>query len=426
MRRTRFGRWLVAAALLAALPLDAGAQARQQTGTLRVVVKDPSGAVIPGAIVQVAPAAASASDAAAPSVTSDALGNAVITGLPPGRYSIEVSFPGFETAVIPDQRVRAGENRREVSLAIKKLDESVSVARRPATSASDPRSDRFSNVLSKEQIDALPDDPDEMERVLKEMAGPGGSIRVDGFRGGKLPPKAQIRSIRFGSGMFAAENHGGGMTFVDIHTQPGMGPMSGSVEFTFRDEALNARNAFVMEKAPEQSQQYGLNLSGTIVKDRTSFSLTAGGTSLYDSAYVYAADVDGPIYDTIRRPSDRINVFARVDHVLTKTHALRGTFQQNASDQWNLGVGAFDLSDRGFRRTSSEKPTKLIRRRTVPDRKPIPMRGTRANTIAAPASTTSETRPVATKKERPTTRREFSTRAAVTFSVADSGRCLTR
>ena len=55
-----------------------------------------------------------------------------------------------------------------------------------------------------------------MEKVLKEMAGPGGTIRVDGFRGGKLPPKSQIRSIRFTSSMFAAENHGGGMTFVDI------------------------------------------------------------------------------------------------------------------------------------------------------------------------------------------------------------------
>ena len=67
--------------------------------------------------------------------------------------------------------------------------------RRPA--ASDPNSDRFSNVLLEGQIDALPDDPDEMEKVLKEMAGPGATIRVDGFRGGRLPPKSQIRSIRF-------------------------------------------------------------------------------------------------------------------------------------------------------------------------------------------------------------------------------------
>ena len=96
----------------------------------------------------------------------------------------------------------------------------MSVGRDPATSASDPNNDRFSTVLSKEQIEALPDDPDEMEKVLKEMGGPGATIRVDGFRGGRLPPKSQIRSIRFSRDMFAAENHGGGMVFVDIVTQP--------------------------------------------------------------------------------------------------------------------------------------------------------------------------------------------------------------
>ena len=74
----------------------------------------------------------------------------------------------------------------------------------------DPRGSAFSTVLTREQIEALPDDPDEMERVLKAMAPPGATIRVDGFTGGKLPPKSQIRSIRLPRmDMFAAQNHGG-------------------------------------------------------------------------------------------------------------------------------------------------------------------------------------------------------------------------
>ena len=84
------------------------------------------------------------------------------------------------------------------------------------------------------------------------------------------------------------------MMFVDITTQPGMGPMRGSLDFTFRDDALNARNAFVPEKGPEQTQQYTLNLSGTLLKERTSFSLSAGGASLYDSANIFAATPGGP------------------------------------------------------------------------------------------------------------------------------------
>ena len=69
---------------------------------------------------------------------SDGQGVASTSELLPGRYAIEVSFPGFETAVVTEYRVRAGDNRREVMLAIKKLDESVAVGRDPATSASDP------------------------------------------------------------------------------------------------------------------------------------------------------------------------------------------------------------------------------------------------------------------------------------------------
>ena len=330
--------------ILAGVAPGAAAQARPPEGTLHITVKDPSGAVIPAALVEIGEIAAQ----------TDGEGIAVVRGLVPGRHTITISFPGFQTAVVTGARIRQGENRRDVTLAIAKVDENVSVGRDAATAASDPNSDRFGSVLTKEQIDALPDDPDEMEKVLQEMAGPGGTIRVDGFRGGKLPPKAQIRSIRFASGMFAAENHGGGLTFVDIHTQPGMGPLRGGMDITFRDGALNARNAFQEEKGSEQTQQYTLNVSGTILKNRTSFSLSAGGASLYDSASVFAAVPEGRTTASIRRPSDRLHFNGRLDHAINASHTLRATFQQNSGEQQNLGVGTFDLADRAFGRTTRD------------------------------------------------------------------------
>lgn len=337
----------------------AGAQGPVRTGTLRVIVQDPSGAVIPGALVQVRGAEPGTAGVVLSDLPSNGQGVATARNLPPGRYSLDVSFPGFETRAVPDVRVRDGDNKREVMLPLQKLDENVSVARDPATSASDPNSDRFSTVLSKEQIDALPDDPDEMERMLKEMAGPGSTIRVDGFRGGKLPPKSQIRSIRFSRDMFAAENHGGGMVFVDIVTQPGLGPLRGGLDLTFRDDAMNARNAFVSEKGAEQTQQYNVNLSGTILRNRTSFSLTAGGASLYDSANVFAKTPAGSSVALVRRPSDRVNFNGRLDHALTNAHTLRANVQQNENDQRNLGVGSFDLSDRAYGRTSGDAILRL-------------------------------------------------------------------
>jgi len=352
----------LAASVAGAVP--AGAQARPatqapQTGTLRVVVRDPSGAVIPNAAVVVKGAEAATQDVVVPAVSSDGQGVATAVNVPIGRYTVAVSFPGFEGRTIPDVRVRAGDNRREVTLPIEKVAESVAVGRDAATAASDPKSERFGNVLSKAQIEALPDDPDEMEKVLNEMAGPGATIRVDGFRGGKLPPKSQIRSIRFSSAMFGAENHSAGHTFVDIATQPGLGPMRGSMDFSFRDDSLNARNAFQSEKGPEQTQQYTLNLSGTLRKERTSFSLSAGRASMYDSAYIYAAVPARPVSGAVRRPSDRLNFNLRVDHALNKAHSLRGSFQRNDNDLQNLGVGNYDLPARAFDRVSNESVLRL-------------------------------------------------------------------
>ncbi|HKH70669.1 MAG TPA: TonB-dependent receptor, partial [Vicinamibacterales bacterium] len=355
-----FRRLLTSCVMVAALTAAASAQAqRPQTGSLRVVVKDPSGAVIPGALVQLRGAEDRTASVVKNDLPSDGQGVAGADDLLPGRYSLAVSFAGFETLVVPDLRVRAGENRREAVLKIQKLDENVSVGRDKATVASDPNNDRFNTVLSRDQISALPDDPDEMERVLKEMAGPGATIRVDGFRGGRLPPKSQIRSIRISRDAFAAENHMAGMIFVDIVTQPGMGPLRGSMDFLFRDDSLNARNAFQPEKGPEQTQQYTFNLSGTLREQRTSFSLSATGASLYDSANLFAQTSGGMRTDSIRRPSDKINFNGRIDHALNFSHTLRANLQQNSNENHNLGVGGYELDDRAYSRAADETILRL-------------------------------------------------------------------
>ena len=337
-------RLLAAAILLSASTV--AAQTPPGTAALRVTVRDPSGAVIPNAIVTIVGPDTSAS--------TDSKGVATIASVSPGRYSITVAFGGFETRTLTDVRLKPGENHRDVTLAIAKVAETVAVGRDPATAASDPNNERFGNALTKAQIDALPDDPDEMEQQLKQMAGPGAVIRVDGFHGGKLPPKSQIRSIRFASGMFAAENHNGGMTFVDIQTQPGLGPLRGSTDFSYRGGAFDARNAFQPAKGPEETKQYNADLSGTLWKNRTSFSVGYTGATLFDSANVYAAGPDGPDAGAIRRPSDRSTINARIDHALSRTQTLQASVQRNANDQRELGVGGFDLADRAYANKTSD------------------------------------------------------------------------
>jgi hypothetical protein len=324
---------------------------------LVVTVVDQTGGLIPGATVTIGgQEPAGTPGRIAPVATTNA-GLAVFDSLFPGRYAIQAAFPGFETVVVPDVRLRAGETRRTIMLPIRKMTEDVAVGRDRQSAALDPRGNAFSTVLTREQIAALPDDPDEMEAALKAMAPPGSILRVDGFTGGKLPPKSQIRSIRLPRmDQFAAQNHGGltAMMHIDITTGPGSGPLRGSIDAAFRDEALNARNPFTPTKGEEGLTQGGLTLSGSIVPNASSFSVNVQQARLFDSGNVLAATPNTMVAHAIRRPTDRFSLNARFDQALNAAHLLRFSYQRTAVELRNQGVGSYDLHERAFASRSAD------------------------------------------------------------------------
>jgi hypothetical protein len=322
-------------------------------GQLVVTVADQTGAVLPTATVTVTVQdGAGAGLRGTPIVASD-VGIASIDNLAAGRYTLLVEFPGFEPATVRDVRVRAGVTRRTVTLQLSRFDEEATVGRDGQSSSLDPEGSAFSTILTREMIDALPDDPDEMEAVLRAMSPPGAEFRVDGFTGGRMPAKSQIRSIRLPRmDAFAAQNHGGmsGMMFIDIMTMPGAGPLRGSVDMSFQDDALNARNPFASAKGDEQLRQYGLSLFGTIRPNRTSFSFNVGGSSQYTSPNLLAVLPDGStVADALRVPADSTDLFARIDHAFNPAHVARVSFSRTTRDSRNQGVGGYNLTDRAFR-----------------------------------------------------------------------------
>ena len=357
MSSPRIGVWLLVSLLAAAS--QAGAQ-EPQTGRLLVSVADPSGARIPQPRVSVS--RDDDPENVVASVVGTDTGVAAIDGLLPGRYTVRVEFPGFETVTLRDVRVRAGDNRRGVTLPIRRVAEDLTVGRDPRTRALDPRGDAFSTVLTREQIARLPDDPDEMQAMLEAMAPPGAVLRVDGFTGGKLPPKSQIRSIRLPRmDALAAQNHGGlsGMLHIDVLTQPGHGPLRGSIDAAFRDDALNARNPFTPDKGDEGMRQGAASLSGTIVPNRSSFSISMQQARLFDTGGLLAATPDGTRAESVRRPTGRSLVNTRLDQALGPAHALQVSYQRSALTLDNLGVGGFELPERAFSTTSTEHLLRL-------------------------------------------------------------------
>ena len=250
------------------------ASAQTETGQIVVTVIDPSGASIPNAIVTIVRAEDRLT--ILPRLSTSDSGVAVASLVRPGPYTLLVTAPGFETASVENVRIRRREVRRTIRLALEKVSETVVVGRDRQTAALDPRG--FSTFLSREVIDALPDNPEDLARALRDLSPPGAVIRVDGFAGGSLPPKSQILSIRLPRiDTFAAQDHGGlsSLSFIDIVTRPGGLRLQGSAEAAFRDAALNARNPLASQHADESTRVGTLTLDGPIIRDIASFSLSA-------------------------------------------------------------------------------------------------------------------------------------------------------
>jgi hypothetical protein len=367
-------RLVLALGLLASF---VSAPAAVRDATLFVTVIDPSGGVLPQATVTVresnsdganlAVDAAAAASASATAVTSDS-GVATISGLAPGRYTIEAEFSGFETGVVT-VAVRAGERKRiTVTLALQKVEDSMTVSRDAQAAAADPRGPAFGTALTREEIDALSDDPAEMLQQLLDIAGGTATIRVDGFNGGTtggaLPPKSIIKSIRIDRGRFAAEHHSPDYEDIEIVTQPGTGPLRGGGSWRVRDGALSGRSPFTSTIGPERTQQWQANIGGTLVRTRASFSLSAGGTTSFDTPMLNVALPGGGAGGTgaaggtsagtraellnLRRPNDSWTTYDLFDYAVTPNQLLRVAYVQNHRTRRNLGVGGYDLAERAY------------------------------------------------------------------------------
>src|SRR5829696_3851197 len=325
---------------------------------IAVTVVDQTGAVIPNAKVTITPAvdpkAVSPSGAAAepaqPAMTNDK-GVASVAGLAPGRVSINAEFPGFEPRTLKDIALKAGDNKHVVVLAIQGLQDSVTVSRDAREAASDRRA-TFGTAITREQIEALSDDPDEMAQQLQDIAGGGAVLRVDSFEGGRLPPKTAIKAIHITRDAFAAENHFAGGLFIDIITQPGIGPLRTSMNTRLRDGALSGRPPaeFATAKGPEQTQNYGGGLSGSLIKQKASFSINVNGGTQYDTPYYHYFEPDGTEVNSLapRRPRDNMFVFGMFDYAITRDQTLRLHFSRDQFKSKNFGIGGWDLLERGY------------------------------------------------------------------------------
>ncbi len=330
------------------LALGSSALWAQTTSSLRGQVTDPSGAAIPNATVTVSGPANTVKVA-----TSDASGNYTIVGLPAGAYTVRAFATGFTLFEKSGLDLAAGRpSTLDVPLSIATEKQEVTVADTQQI-AIDPDKNAGALVLKGEDLDILPDDPDDLQADLLALAGPaagpnGGQIFVDGFSNGQLPPKDSIREIRINSNPFSAEYDTQGFGRVEIFTKAGTDKTHGSLQMNYGDSIWNARNPFSTNKPYYNTQNLNANLSGSLFKKMSVF-LDFERRANKNSSLINAQTVDlntffiNHLQQSIIAPNTLYRVSPRISYALTPNITLDGRYNYNSTSSSNNGVGGTNL-----------------------------------------------------------------------------------
>jgi len=365
--RTTFAGVAIWGAIFAAASLLAGTVAQGQdalqaarqnvpatAGGIHGQVADPSGAVIPGATVVVL----TTSGKIAAKTTSDAGGMYSIHGLPPGTYSVTATAQGFAAFSVPNIVVVTGQSKTvNPAMTIAVEQQQVEVQAENTTIGTNPDENANAVVIKGADLDALSDDPDELQNELQALAGPsagpnGGEVYIDGFTGGQLPPKSSIREIRVNQNPFSAAYDRLGYGRIEIFTKPGSDKIHGQFQVSGNDSSFNSENP-LLNGAPEPSY-YSYFMHGSVggpINKSTSYfvSLFARNQQnvnvirAYDPTSISAGG-DNELSQAFENPGSRLDVSPRVDIQLGKANTLTVRWEYNRGVTTdNLGESAYAL-----------------------------------------------------------------------------------
>ena len=332
---------------------------QQRSGGIKGQVLDELGGAIVGASVT----AISAEGVQKTVVTNDG-GSYTINGLAPGKYTIHALASGFSLYENTEVEVVSAKLQQlDIILKVTIEEQKVTVAADSNSLSTEPENNAGAIVLKGNDLDSLPDDPDDLAAALQALAGPsagpnGGQIFVDGFTGGRLPPRASIREIRVNSNPFSAEYDRLGFGRIEILTRPGSDRYRGQAAFNFNDDALNSRNPFAPNRPPHQSRQYSGNFGGPISKHKASFFIDFDKRDVDDDALIVATVLDENnnivgFNSTVPIPSRRTSFSPRVDYQINKNNTLvaRYSYSHNMRVQ---GVGGFNLPELAYDNSNTE------------------------------------------------------------------------
>src|SRR5258706_470509 len=247
-------------------------------------------------------------------------------------------------------------------------EEKIQVSDTVPTVDVNPANNAGAIVISGKELEALPDDPDELLTDLQALAGPsagpnGGEMYIDGFTAGHLPPKSSIREIRINSNPFSAEYDKLGYGRIEVFTKPGTDKYHGQFMVNGNDSAFNSSNPFAGREPGYDTVQYNGNIGGPIRK-KSSFFFNVDHININDLAAIDAVTLDQNLtpfqtIESISNPRQRTNISLRLDYALSKNNTLTARYQYYRDTQTNNGIGQTVLPSQAYDSTSTEQTVQI-------------------------------------------------------------------
>jgi hypothetical protein len=340
--------WLLLVILLLC-PGAIQSQPVMPSGVLRGEVTDPSGAVVPGAQITLF---SRGSRVDATQTHSD--GRYAIRTIP-GAYTVRVTAKGFAPLRVSRVLLADGKIKElNLPLAIAVQHQSVTVNAEMKSVGINPEQNSSSMVFKGKDLNALSDDPDELQSEIQQLAnataGPnGGQVYIDGFAGGRLPPKSSILEIRVNQNPFSASFDRIGYGRIDIITKPGTQTLHGTLSAYGNNSAVNSSNPIVAKLPDYYMYSYSGDIEGPLGKHATfllsGFKMAKQNQSVVDA--LNPQDTTAKLSQAVPNPSSVIVGNPRVDvQIGNHTLSFRDYFYKSTVSGAN--VGGLYLADQGL------------------------------------------------------------------------------
>ncbi|PYV85758.1 MAG: hypothetical protein DMG05_22070, partial [Acidobacteria bacterium] len=308
MRDLRSKTWLKWTFLCAVFLLPADSLAQMTTGTILGKVTDPSGAAVPGAQVTIT----NLGTRIVKTFATDENGNYLVSYLLPGSYEVTAEKAGFKKSTQTGITLQVDQKARvDLALELGEMSESVSVMAEAALVKTE-RSESAQVINSKQIVDMPlnvrnfaqlvnlntgsvpnpgslggninPDNPQGISDTnVNGIQADGNNWQIDGITNNEAffsilsvnPSIDAIQEFKVANNNYSAEFGRAGGANVQIAIKSGTNQLHGGAFEFLRNSSLDA-NDFFSNRAgvsipPFRQNQFGGNIGGPIIKDRTFF-----------------------------------------------------------------------------------------------------------------------------------------------------------